>query len=408
MEIGSMSGRRIAVVGLGLGVGALVLTGCHLGTPAVTIQPVDGRGDLIDPTGMVTGDIDGDADVDLIAVDDFDTSVLVNDGSGAFTPGPPAFGGGSRPSLADVDGDDDLDLLLAVPNFEFGQQRVPALRRNDGTGVFGDYEVLETTEPLGTLTGLVTGDADGDGDVDLFAALRTDGSGEAVSTYLNDGTGTFGGPTTSPLGFPEGPNFPVNLVAGDLDADGDDDVVATAVGIVDNGDITFERTFAQAAVNDGAGVFTAGAPINTDATGFIFPLNPALGDLDADGDLDLALGGSNGVTTLLGDGAGGLAAPVRTPVADARTVEFVRPADIDGDGHVDLVGFAQVDSPSKGVVVYGDSTGGFEQVLKVGTGVTGTIGRDVEVADVDGDGDADVLYAGERTLGLLENVNGGR
>jgi hypothetical protein len=409
MDLRTISGRRIALTGLGLGVGALLLAGCNLGTPAVGYTLTDSQGDVVDPNGIATGDIDGDGDVDLVATGRFDATVMLNDGSGTFTAGPPIFGGGGQPSLADVDDDDDLDLLITVPSFEFGDQAVPALRRNDGTGAFGDYEVLETTEPLGGLTSLVPADADGDGDVDLLSTLRSTLDGDRqIGTYLNDGTGDFGPPSTSSLAFSTDTGSPVLLVTGDLDGDGDVDVVAADDARIDEGEITVERTFALVGLNDGTGAFTARPPIDTGTSGIIFATTPALGDLDGDGDLDLALGGGGGVSVLDGDGTGGFGAPQRTRVDGAREVDLLRPADIDGDGHLDLVGFGDTFGPTQGVVIYGDGIGGVDQVLKVGTGAKGLVARDLDVVDIDGDADLDVLYAAADGLGVLENVNGGR
>jgi hypothetical protein len=409
-------GRRGRVV-IGLaGWGALVLAGCNLGVPAVGYELVDPEAANwpLGPTGAATGDVDGDGDLDVVATG-FQSpyAVLANDGSGALAIDFPDLAGPSKlsPSLADVDGDTDLDLVSQIENLN-PRVVVPAVRRNDGSGAFGPMEVVQPVPPPGALGDLVVADADGDGDVDLLAAILIAG-GRHVGAYLNDGTGTFGPPVTSPLGFTSEFATEVHLVVGDLEGDGDVDVVATDIARLPRpGGETSRRTIALVARNDGAGAFAAaGGPIEVGAPGFSDALEPALTDLDDDGSLDLAVGGPGSITTLLGDGAGGFAAPVLSVVPDTRgLVDAVAPADIDDDGHVDLVGFDDMLSAKDGVVVYGDGAGGVADAHSVGTGAEvggdGTPGVEVEVLDLDGDGDDDILFLAG-TLGVVENATDG-
>jgi hypothetical protein len=390
------------------------MAGCELGKAPVTYElvDVDDANFPIGPTGMATGDIDGDADVDVVVTGRHSIGVLTNDGTGAFTLDAQGFADDTDASLADVDGDGDLDLVSAVPASVSSFPRQPALRRNDGNGTFGPIELLEPTTPLGTLIRLITSDVDGDGDVDLLSSLTIDND-RFVATYLNDGTGAFGAPTASALGFTSDTATPVELVAGDLDGDGDDDVVATDVARIETPDgDTVERTFAMVGLNDGTGSFaSAGAPIDAGFAGTVFGLVPTLGDLDGDGHLDLALGGPSRVTILPGDGAGGFGPSQFGTITGSRDVDLVTPADIDGDGRLDLVGFADVLDPRKGVVAYGDGAGGIDEGITVTSGTRlggdGTPARDVETPDIDGDGDPDVLFLAG-SLGVLENVDGGR
>ena len=413
MGLGRMvSRRRLVAVGAGA-VGVLVLAGCELGVAPVTYELVDvNQGNFrIGQTGLASGDIDGDGDIDVAVTGRNATGVLTNDGSGGFVLDVRS-GTGSQPSLVDVDGDGDLDLVSAVPANESGSDVVPSIRRNDGTGGFGAFEVVEPTPPPGQLTALVASDVNGDGAVDLLAALRI-GHGRFVATYLNDGTGAFGPPVTSSLGFTSDTATPVHLVAGDLDGDGAADVVATdTTEVTTPGGDTVERTVALVGRNDGTGAFTAtGGPIEAGYNGVIYALFPALADLDHDGNLDLALGGPGLVTTLLGDGAGGFGAPVSSPISGAHSIELVTPADIDGDGNVDLVGFDDPLDARHGIVAYGDGSGGVDESLSVDTGTRlggdGTPAVGIRTTDIDGDGDPDVLFLAG-SLGVLENANGGR
>ena len=124
------------------------------------------------------------------------------------------------------------------------------------------------------------GDLDGDGDLDAYLA---NGRNEGVANdtvWLNDGGGPFAEPIKQP--FEAEKHF---VALGDLDGDGDLDAVvdATGIGVV--------------ALNDGQGHFSyRGSRLYVDNSG-AYTFFPALGDLDADGDLDVALGGCCGATS---------------------------------------------------------------------------------------------------------------
>ncbi|MGH9210065.1 MAG: FG-GAP repeat domain-containing protein [Acidimicrobiales bacterium] len=406
--------RRGGLAAVVLVAGVLALAGCNLGVGPVSYELVDPENHRLDPTGLVSGDIDGDGDPDVVATGRDGYAVLTNDGSGAYTVDFPANLGWptESPSLADVDGDDDLDLVSRIDGLNPQRAQLPSVRRNDGTGAFGPIEAVQPDPPPGSLTALVPSDADGDGDVDLLVALRVGGESH-VGVYLNDGTGAFGPPATYSLAFASDRATPVHLVAGDLDGDGDDDVVTTGTGdfTTPDGEVV-EGTTAMVGLNDGAGAFAAsGGPIEVTYNGVVWAVRPTLGDLDNDGTLDLAVGGPLSITTLLGDGTGGFAAPQRIVVPDTRGIDYLAPADIDEDGNLDLVGFDDALAALSGIVAYGDGAGGIAQVHEVdtgpGVGADGTSGREVEITDLDGDGDPDVLFLGGR-VGVVENATNGR
>jgi hypothetical protein len=126
---------------------------------------------------LAIGDVDGDKDLDILLADDLSVpnSVWLNDGNGFFSKSGRSFGtsGAWALALGDVDGDDDLDVLFTT--------RVSSrVWLNNGSGIFTD-----SNQNLGNSgwRGVALQDLDGDNDLDAFFADCT--------VWLNDGSGTY-------------------------------------------------------------------------------------------------------------------------------------------------------------------------------------------------------------------------
>lgn len=228
----------------------------------------------------------------------------------------------------------------------------------------------------------VGADFDGDGDVDVATASNF---GQADARLLrNTGTGTFGPPIVIP-----GTSGAQSLAAGDVDGDGDADLVGMT---------------SQAAViarNDGTGActITQTLPLTIGAQ-----VQAILTDTDADGDLDVAAPTFNAIQTLRNAGDGTFAAGPSTTVPGAFGLAAITAADLDGDGVRDLLA---ADGGS-GVVhaLLGTRTGSFD----VGGSLAGAgLGlEDVAAVDLDGDGIDDVAAVGSFSFSLGTGLSDGR
>jgi hypothetical protein len=263
---------------------------------------------------------------------------------------------------------------------------------------------------------VAVGDFNGDGLADLAVADRAE---PTVTILLGDGKGGFRPAANSPVQIPATPQEtaahnlgrPTALVVGDFNGDGHADL-AVAVSGTRPENVTI-------LLGDGRGNFTPAPtsphPVQADPNALTQPESVAVADLNHDGHLDLATANAygNDVTVLLGKGNGDFAQAVGSPV-DVRTqrshqaaVSSVAVGDFNGDGNPDLV---TADTYENHVsVLLGDGTGSFTEAPNSPFN-TGNGPNSVAVADLNGDGHPDLVtanyYGGDLTV-LLGDGTGG-
>lgn len=300
----------------------------------------------VSESAVAFADIDGDGDQDVLVAGHLVSpspgvflsfiGLYTNDGAGNFTlvNGTPFIAAGSGTvDFADVDGDGDQDVLITGrPTGGPSTQSIARLFINDGSGTF--------TPAVGAaFTGVMTSaadfaDVDGDGDLDVL--ITGNGWGSAVAAlYINDGAGGFTPMPDTPFrGVYRG-----SVAFADIDGDGDQDVLLTGSFHFSGGPLPTEMQLAELYVNDGTGQFTL-------VSGTPFPesldTSVAFDDVDEDGDMDLLIAGREtfGYTRLyINDGLGTFTSPSTVPASDFEpsyrgSVVF---ADVDGDGDRDVI-----------------------------------------------------------------------
>jgi hypothetical protein len=310
---------------------------------------------------VALGDLDGDGDLDAVFanMERSPSQIWLNDGAGhLIDSGQTLTSWGHGVGLGDFDQDGDLDLFITCASYAYRSR----LYLNDGDGVFVDSgHVLPDRSSSGN--GVQLADFDGDRDLDVLVEYYE----QPDVIYLNDGRG---GLSASDLSVPE------EATPGDLDGDGDVDLFVKEHGIG-----------YRVLLNDGSGLFTPGSDLTDPRAS---DGGVALGDIDADGDLDAIVANGDGsvaipTLVLLNDGAGRFSdAGLRLgPTAWG----FPVLGDLNGDGSLDLI---VTNFGLPGDVWLNDGTGNFIEGPQLGRS---DASLSAALGDLNGDGALDVLIA---------------
>lgn len=312
-----------------------VLIGSETDNKVSWYENLDGMGNfgprqviMTEVMGVVdvrVGDINGDGFMDVLAVaniGNFVTWTKNLDGLGNFGPQQIISSDFVAPvdiNLADIDGDGDMDVLVA----SWFEDKLVLFENLDGLGTFGQKQTIESG--TGAIQ-ILAADLDGDGDLDILGSFF-DGK---LAWYKNtDGQGNFG---PAEIIVPEVSSLnDKNIFLVDMDNDGDLDIVSISYF----GSLTwFENIDAQGTL--GPEISISQVPTRM--------LQVFASDFDGDGDLDIITSGNNilyfenigsmGISDLTVAGISVYPNPVR----DFLNIDIHKPSNIKSIALYDLLG----------------------------------------------------------------------
>ena len=331
-----------------------------------------------EPWGVSVGDIDGDGDMDVVfALRDVGlVGVFVGDNSGTF-PSSPVYifsDSSSFPTTVeshkDLDGDGIADVLLP----ESGNDILVYLVGTSPLVGSLQRRVIDTVVDF--VVAATAGDMDNDGDHDVVAAINAD---NVVNLYLNNGAGNFSY-SVSMAGTLNGP-FVVAIA--DINGDSWNDIIASFPN----------NNLAAWFPNAGNGVFLPEYPPQDFVDAFTIPYAIVPGDYNNDGRMDVfitgAVSGDAGVVSFLPNPNVYDATRVIV-TSSANGAAGVAHADFNGDGWIDLVSASAFDDS---IIVYPSNREGSNADSPIVLTSTLDVARDVATGDFDRDGHIDVAAA---------------
>ncbi len=312
-------------------------------------------------TDVLAADWNQDTRTDLAYLEPVAGSIVVRFGDGAGGFGSPQSldaGGGPRDlKTADLDGDGRLDFVVYRPN----AQAFSVVR-----GLVGGTFAPRTDHPtaLDDVGSYALGDLDADGRADLVLSQTF-----FLAGHLSVMRGAPGPTFLAPVRAVLGAVGQVHLADFDQDGRLDAGVVAGRSAFVawGRGDATFDQPTRVA--TNGEPRRLAVAPMNADARPDLIVSQPGV------------------VSVRLNDGAGGLSAPLTVPATGAPRI--LRTADLDGDSDLDVL----IDvNPSVAVVGLGVLLNDGQGVLTAGEVETaGIVLTAAALGDLDEDGFLDAV-----------------
>lgn len=345
------------------------------------LATVNGAGGTGETSDVLAGDFDDDGDTDLIYINGAvgvpaRSQVVENLGGGTnFTARPIGSNDVSNEGNAcDVNGDGLLDFTYGISG---GSVRVFV----NGGGLNFSSPVLPTN-PSDSFEASLH-DISGDGRCD-FINLAISGP---ETILINNGMGGWNA-VTDPMPHEAGFIHDHKLDVGDLDGDGDIDIVV----VVD--DVNFGNPPSQRHriyMNDGTNHFVesmANRPLLQTINGDVYDVR--IEDIDGDGDLDIVTPNFNREPVVLMNNGTGVFTRVtnrlpHVPRPDSSMVMH----DVEGDGDFDLL-FVSLDAATDHALFLNDGSGFFVRAVRGEPHNTGAAYR-AAIADFDGDERNDIV-----------------
>ena len=281
--------------------------------------------------------------------------------------------------MGDVNGDGFQDLITV------GQSNFISVMLNNKDGTFASPKAFYQTN--GIPQAIAVADVNHDGIPDIISASP---STNDVSVLLGVGNGLFHGQTASGNGT-AAPSYgvgvqPVYVLVADVNGDGHPDIITA----------DYVGGTVSVLINRGNGTFRTGVSYTVGRG----PDCVEVADMNGDGNPDIVVANStdNTLAVLRGKGDGTFAKPQFTLLGflpQQATFQAIAVADLNHDGHPDVVVTDTGSTASTFHVLLGKAGGGFEHPKRFNTDLNP---RYVRIADVDGDGNPDIIVS---NLGAL-------
>jgi hypothetical protein len=333
---------------------------------------------------VYTADIDGDGDIDVISATEIDNQIAWYENGGqknnpTFTKrlvaNTATTHSGHNPSwvfAADINGDGNIDVMSSSSETD-----TVYWYENGGQANNFYFTKRVITNTAQQPRSVHAADIDGDGDIDVLSANWDD---HTVYWYENRGQ-AYNFSFISHMITNTATNT-FNVFAADINGDGDIDVVtSTKFGYIDwyqNEGQSSNPTFTKRAIGQ--------------VGEYLFKVLAA--DVNGDGKMDVLSASAVDDTIAFFENTGPIGNPsftkrVITNTADGAT--WVHAADIDGDGDIDVLSSQAEDD----IVAWYENGGQSSNPTFTKRVITTTADnvRSVYAADIDGDGDIDVLSA---------------
>ena len=325
-------------------------------------------------------DIDGDLDVAVVQQGRDSVTVFANDGNGvlAVSDTVDVVAGPNSIAVGDfnLDGRLDLGVLGNVSS------TVVALLGN-GDGTFVPLPVTPEDVPVGDgPRSVIAVDVNQDGHADVVTANMF---ADSISVLLGTGDGTLGPPTDIPVG--NGSRF---LATDDFNGDNIADIAVTNY---------LENTVAML-IGNGDGTFAPPVKVTVGAV----PFDLATGDIDNDGDVDVVVASEQGAsqnvgtyTAVFNNNDGTFTAEIRSAAYRPRSIAL---GDVNGDDILDLAlgnAYLQIGNRVQVRLGAGDGTFGAATSYGISGAFAANAPSDIDFADLDADDDLDIVVTDTHT-----------